>query len=93
MTMKSIFSGITRLSLRFLTVSLLLALALGVFGLFAVTKLKLELIPPIEFPQTVVLSRVEGMDSDEVLVVLTERLEESFAEDETFHAVTPSAPR
>ncbi|MBZ0284857.1 MAG: efflux RND transporter permease subunit [Anaerolineae bacterium] len=73
--MKSFFTLLTRLSLRFRAVTLALMVVVSVLGLIAVTQLKQELLPSIEFPQTVILTQVSGMSSDQVLNVLTKRLE------------------
>ncbi len=73
--MRSLFAFLTRTSLRFRWVTLALALVIGVFGVIGLTQLQLELIPAIEFPQTVILTQVSGMSSDEVLEILTKRIE------------------
>ena len=75
--MKTLFRWITTLSLRFRAVTLALALLIAVLGVVAITRFKLELIPPVEFPQTIVLAQASGMSSEEVLAVLTTRLEEA----------------
>jgi multidrug efflux pump subunit AcrB len=73
--MRAIFTAITRFSLRFRYLTLLLSVAVLVAGGIAVTQLNQELLPPVEFPQTIVLAQVSGQTSEEVLAVLTERLE------------------
>jgi len=73
--MRSLFAFLTRISLQFRWVTLALALVIGVFGVIGLTQLQLELIPAIEFPQTVILTQVSGMSSDEVLEVITKRIE------------------
>ena len=78
--MKVLFGWITRLSLRFRVITIALAVLVAVLGVIGITHLRQELIPPIEVPQTVILSQVSGMTSDEVLVVLTQRLEEALAQ-------------
>ncbi|MBE2270514.1 MAG: efflux RND transporter permease subunit, partial [Anaerolinea sp.] len=75
--MKSLFSGITSLSLRFRAVTLALVILLSVAGVVAITQLKQELLPSISFPQTIILAQATGMTSDQVLQVLTERLEQA----------------
>ncbi|MDZ4763802.1 MAG: efflux RND transporter permease subunit [Chloroflexota bacterium] len=77
--MKSIFSGLTRLSLRFRVVTLALMALISVAGVVAVTQLKQELIPPVSFPQTIILSQASGMTSEQVLTVLTNRIEVALA--------------
>ena len=78
--MKSFFGWITRLSLRFRAITILLATLIAILGIVGITHLRQELIPPIEVPQTVILSQVSGMTSDEVLTVLTARLEDALAQ-------------
>jgi len=73
--MKAFFTLLTRLSLRFRAVTLGLMVVVSVLGIIAVTQLKQELLPSIEFPQTVILTQVSGMSSEQVLNVLTKRLE------------------
>ncbi len=75
--MKPIFSALTRLSLRFRLITILLAIAISVAGVVAVTQLKQELIPSIEFPQTIILAQAGGMTGEQVLGIVTERLESS----------------
>lgn len=74
--MKSLFSLFTRLSLRFYVVTLVLVAVFVALGVIAVTQLQQELLPPIEFPQTVILTQASGMSSEEVLSLLTQRLED-----------------
>ncbi len=78
--MKSLFSGLTALSLRFRVVTLALVILLSVAGVYAVTQLKQELIPSVEFPQTIILAQATGMTSDQVLNVLTSRIETALDE-------------
>jgi multidrug efflux pump subunit AcrB len=73
--MKSLFSFLTRLSLRFRVVTLILVGAASLLGIVAITQLKQELIPPVEFPQTIILAQVSGMTSEQVLTIMTSRLE------------------
>lgn len=75
----NVFDHITRLSLRYrwgvLAVALI-TLALGGYGL---TKLNLELLPRIEFPQTIVIVQwPDSPSSDEFLQKITLPLEEKF---------------
>ncbi len=65
--MKSFFTLLTRLSLRFRAITLALMVILSVLGVIAVTQLKQELLPSIALPQTIILSQVSGMTSDQVL--------------------------
>jgi len=73
--MKSFFRLITRLSLRFRLITLALVVVVSVLGVIAVTQLKQELLPSVSFPQTVILTQVSGMSSDQVLNAVTKRLE------------------
>ena len=68
--MKSFFSGLTTLALRFRAVTLALAVLVSITGVIAITQLKQELIPSVEFPQTIILAQAGGMTSDQVLNVL-----------------------
>lgn len=77
--MKPFFSFLTQLSLRFRVITLAVTAIIGVLGVIAATQLKLELIPSIEFPQTIILAQVSGMTSDEVLALLTEPMEAQLA--------------
>ncbi|MEO8608533.1 MAG: efflux RND transporter permease subunit [Chloroflexota bacterium] len=73
--MKSFFTLITRLSLQFRIVTLALMVVVSALGVVAITKLKQELLPSVSFPQTVILTQVSGMTSDQVLNAITKRLE------------------
>jgi multidrug efflux pump subunit AcrB len=73
--MRAFFNAFTTLSLRFRAITLLLVVIVMIFGGVAVTQLNQELLPPIEFPQTIILAQVSGMSSDQVLNVVTSRLE------------------
>jgi len=73
--MKALFDWLTRLSVKFRWVTLALTLIVIGLGVQAATLLQQELLPPVEFPQTIILAQVAGMDSDQVLKVVTERLE------------------
>lgn len=73
--MKSAFSALTTLSLRFRAITILIAVLVSVAGLVAITQLKQELIPSVSFPQTIILAQASGMSGEQVLRVVTERLE------------------
>src|SRR5664279_2310305 len=73
--MKSLFSRLTTLALRFRAVTLALVVLISIAGIIAITQLKQELIPSVEFPQTIILAQASGMSSDQVLNVLTKRME------------------
>lgn len=73
--MRSFFNAVTHASLRFRAVTLTLVVVVLSLGVVAGSQLKQELLPPIEFPQTFILAQVSGMTSDQVLNVVTRRLE------------------
>lgn len=75
--MKSFFTLLTRLSLRFQIIVLALVVAASVLGVVAVTQLKQELLPSISVPQTFILTQASGMSSEQVLKVLTVRIEDA----------------
>ncbi len=75
--MKSVFNFLTRTALRFRAVTIGLVAVVMVLGGVAASQLQQELLPPVEFPQTIVLAQASGMNSDQVLSVMTERLEET----------------
>ncbi|MCC6617363.1 MAG: efflux RND transporter permease subunit [Anaerolineae bacterium] len=77
--MKALFASITRLSVRFGALVLVLMAVISVLGVIAITRMRQELIPPIEFPQTIILTQASGMSSDQVLSVVTSRLEDALA--------------
>ncbi|MFZ2880749.1 MAG: efflux RND transporter permease subunit, partial [Phototrophicaceae bacterium] len=77
--MRGIFRAITAFSLRFRIVTITAALLVMAAGTVAVTQLNQELLPPVEFPQTIVLAQVSGLTSEEALSFLTERLETRLA--------------
>lgn len=77
--MKSFFAAITRVSLRFRWITLILAALISVAGVVAVTQLRQELIPAVAFPQTIILAQVSGMTSEQVLNVVTTRLEDAIS--------------
>ena len=61
---ESFIDRLTSASVRFKWVTIGLAILALVAGIFALTQLKQELIPPIEFPQTVVLAFNSGMEPE-----------------------------
>lgn len=78
--MKFVFSQLTRLSLRFRLITLLLMLVISAAGVIAVTQLKVELIPSVSFPQTIILAQASGMTGEQVLTIVTERVESALNE-------------
>lgn len=73
--MKAFFALLTKLSLRYRIVTLGLVVIITGLGIVAASRLKQELLPAVEFPQTVILVQVSGMTSEQVLNVVTKRLE------------------
>lgn len=78
--MRSFFGAVTALSLRFRWVTLALAALVSVAGIAAITQLRQELIPSVEFPQTIILTQVSGMTSEQVLDAITRRIEHTLDE-------------
>lgn len=78
--MKSLFNAVTSLSLRFRLITLALVVVVSGLGIVAITQLKQELLPPIEFPSTFILAQVSGMTSEQALRVMTERIEAELQE-------------
>ncbi len=74
--MKGLFSGLTRLSLRFRLVTLILAALISVAGVIAITQLRQELIPAVEFPQTTIFAQTSGLTSEQVLNLITNPIEQ-----------------
>ena len=73
--MRSFFNFLTTVALRFRAITLVIVAVVMVLGGIATTELQQELLPPLEFPQSFVLIQVSGMTSDEVLNVVTLRVE------------------
>ena len=61
----ALFDRITRASVRYHWVTVAVALVVSIIGLFALTDLNLELLPRIEFPQTVVIVQWPDSESSE----------------------------
>lgn len=74
--MRSFFDFLTRIALRFRAITLAIVVVVMILGGVAATELQQELLPPLEFPQSFVLIQVSGMTSDEVLNVVTLRVED-----------------
>ena len=74
--MRSFFDFLTRMALRFRAITLAIVVVVMILGGVAATELQQELLPPLEFPQSFVLIQVSGMTSDEVLNVVTLRVED-----------------
>ena len=78
--LEKLFDLITRGSLRFRWVTIILSILLLVAGGVAFSQLNQELIPKIEFPQTIVLGLNPGMEADVLLDQVTVPLEEALAD-------------
>lgn len=65
--MRAVFDRITHLSLRFRWLTLAITVGLISLGFYSYTQLNQELIPDIEFPQTIVLAQNSGATSDQTL--------------------------
>ena len=72
---ESLIGRLTSASLRFKWVVIALAVLVMVGGLYAVTQFKQELIPAVEFPQTVVLAFNSGMAAEDMLDQVTKPIE------------------
>jgi len=76
--MTKLFDKITKLSLKLRWITLLVAAAVLVLGVLALTQLNQELMPPIEFPAMVSLTFWQGASAEEVLNEVTIPLENAF---------------
>lgn len=79
MLLRSIFTQITKLSIRFWPVTILLTAAALFFGVTAYSQLNQEFLPSIEFPQTFVVTFRAGASSEDLLNLVTVPLEKEFA--------------
>jgi hypothetical protein len=78
--LKSFFDKITRASLRFKWGTIIITILVFIAGLVAMTQFNRELIPPIEFPQTVVISFNPGEDGEVMLNAVTIPVEEAVSD-------------
>jgi cell division protein FtsX len=74
---ESLIDRLTRASLRFKWVTIALAIVALVAGVIAVTQLKQELIPNIEFPTTIVLALNSGAEPETMRDEVTIPIEEA----------------
>jgi HAE1 family hydrophobic/amphiphilic exporter-1 len=74
---ESLIDRITRASLRFKWVTIILSIVVLAGGVFAVTQLKQELLPKIDFPQSVILAMNSGMELDDMLDQVTVPIEDA----------------
>lgn len=78
--MRAVFNRITQLSLRFRWLTVAVTVGLISLGFYSYTQLNQELIPDIEFPQTIVLAQNGGATSDQILHMYSIPIEESSRE-------------
>lgn len=75
------FDKITRLSVRFKWVTLILTFTVLAAGLYALTQLNQELLPPISFPQTIVVTQWSDSESaEQLLSEITDPLDAALSE-------------
>jgi hypothetical protein len=78
--MESLFDTLTRLSIRFRWITIILTVALMALGVYAALGLNIELLPPIDIPSTFVLARSHGStDGDMMLQAYTIPIEKGAA--------------
>jgi multidrug efflux pump subunit AcrB len=71
---------ITRASLRYKWVVIVLSVLSLVAGVFAITQLNQELLPPIEFPQTILMALNPGLSAEEMRDQVTIPIEEAISD-------------
>ncbi len=76
----SLIDRLTRASLRFNWIVIALAVVVLPAGVVALTQLDLELIPSLEFPQSVILAVNQGMQAQEMLDQVTRPIEAAVQE-------------
>lgn len=75
--LESLIDRITRASLRFKWVTIILSIVFIVGGVFAATQLKQELLPKIDFPQSVIFALNSGMELNDMLDQVTIPIEDA----------------
>jgi multidrug efflux pump subunit AcrB len=78
--LESLIDRITRASLRLSWLVIALSVLALAAGAFALTELRQELIPPIEFPQSVVLAFNQDLEPEDMLEFVTIPLEQAVAQ-------------
>jgi multidrug efflux pump subunit AcrB len=73
----NLFDKVTRLSLRFRWGTIVLTVVVAVLGIFGLTQLNMELLPPIDFPAMVAVTLWQGAGAEEVLNDVTIPLEDA----------------
>jgi hydrophobic/amphiphilic exporter-1 (mainly G- bacteria), HAE1 family len=78
--LSTFFDRITRLSLKFRWITIILTAVILGLGIYAATQLNLEMLPRVEFPQTIVIAQwPDGESSTDILDQITVPLEEKLA--------------
>lgn len=78
--LSNFFDRITRLSLRFRWITIILTAVILGLGVYSATQLNLELLPRVEFPQTIVIAQWgDSESSTDVLNQITIPLEEKLS--------------
>jgi multidrug efflux pump subunit AcrB len=77
--LRRFFAGITRLSLRFKWITLLLSVAFIALGVQSYGQLKQDLLPSIEFPQSFIVTLRFGASSEDLRDLITIPLEKELA--------------
>lgn len=78
--MRFVLDKITRLALRFRALTIGAVFVLMALGVIAWTQLNQELLPPIEIPQTIILTQTSGMSSEQVLTIVTQPIEDRLSQ-------------
>ncbi len=73
--MRPIFAAITRASVRFKWITILIAVGFLVLGVFAASRMNQELLPAIDFPQLYILALQPGTNSEDLRDLVTIPLE------------------
>ncbi|MCP4416816.1 MAG: hypothetical protein GY805_09350, partial [Chloroflexi bacterium] len=78
--LSTLFDRITRLSLRFRWITIILTAVILALGIYSSTQLNLEMLPRVEFPQTIVIAQwPDGESSADLLDQVTVPLEEKLS--------------
>ncbi len=75
--LRKLFDKITRGSLRLRWVTILLSVVLLAAGVLSLSQFNQELLPPVEFPQSVVLTFFQGASPEETLQEITIPIEDA----------------
>jgi len=77
--LKSLFTGITRASIKYKWVTIGICILVLVLGVVAASQMNQELVPAIEFPQTFVFTLHPGASSEDLRDLVTVPLEKEIA--------------